>query len=131
MQPVTRLLAAALLLAGGAVHLDLWRGGYEGIPYIGPLFAANVVASALVALAVLVRFNPVVVVAGIALATGSLVALLLSRTVGLLGFMEAGWSPDALRTIAAEVGAVVTLALAVVVRSQPQHVPIPARVRGR
>ena len=34
---LTRLLAAALLLAGGIVHLDLWNGGYRYIPRIGAI----------------------------------------------------------------------------------------------
>ncbi len=123
MQPIVRAIAAVAFLAGGAVHLDLWRGGYEGIPYVGPLFLANVVASVAVASALLVRCNRVVVLAGVGLAVGSLTALVMSRTVGLFGFMEPGWTADAMRTVAAEVGAIVTLALLVVIRRRLSAAP--------
>lgn len=125
-----RIVAALLLLAGGAVHLELWQGGYQAIPYVGPLFLANVVLSVALALVVLVRTNAVTVGAGVALAGGSLVALLLSRTVGLLGFMESRWTPDALRTVAAELGVIVALALIVAVeRNRRLPALVPARVR--
>jgi len=123
-----RIVAALLLLAGGLVHLDLWRGGYEGIPYVGPLFLANVVLSVAIAIVVAVRVNVVTVAAGVTLALGSLTALVLSRTVGLLGFMESRWTPDALRTIAAELGVIVALALLVVVE---RNRPLPALVVAR
>lgn len=56
-----------------------------------------------------------------AIASGSLVAFALSRTVGLLGFMEAAWTPAALRTIAAEIGTIVAIALIVLMkRRQPE-----------
>ncbi len=109
MQRVARSIAAVLVLTGGAVHFDLWRGGYEGIRYIGPLFLANVVVSAVIAVALVVRRNRIILLGGAALALGSLAALALSRTVGLLGFMETGWTPEAMRTVAAEVGALVAL----------------------
>jgi hypothetical protein len=130
MQRLVRVVAAALFLTGGAVHLDLWRGGYEGIRYIGPMFLANVVLSALVAAALLFRTDGVVLLGGLALAIGSLVALVLSRTVGLLGFMEPSFTTDALRTVAAEVGAIVAVAAVFSFnRSRAALVPIPARVR--
>lgn len=125
-----RIVAALLLLAGGAVHLDLWQGGYQAIPYVGPLFLLNVVLSVAVALVVLVRMNKVTVAAGVALAVGSLTALVLSRTVGLLGFMESRWTPDALRTVAAEFGVIVALALAVFVERN-RRLPALAGARVR
>ncbi len=118
---LVRLPAAVLLLVGGLVHLDLWPGGYRGIPYIGPLFFINAVTSALIALALVARSDRRVTLPGMAIASGSLIALALSRTVGLLGFMEAAWTPAALRTIAAEIGAIVAIALIVLVkRRQPE-----------
>ena len=116
MQAIARLLAAVLLLAGGAIHLDLWRGGYEGIPYIGPLFLANVIASVIVAAALIIRGGSLVLLAGVGLAVASLAALVMSRTVGLLGFMDPGWTVDAMGALAAEVGSLVTIGLVVVIR---------------
>lgn len=130
MQRLVRVLAAALLLTGGAVHLDLWRGGYDGIRYIGPLFLANVAASAVVAIALQVRKDAILLLAGAGVAVASLVALVLSRTTGLLGFMEAGFTPQAMRTIAAEVGALVALAVIYQLDGNRRRL-VPVRVRNR
>ena len=114
---LTRLLAAAFLLAGGIVHLNLWNGGYRYIPRIGPLFLANFVGSIALAVAVVVSRRVGISLAGIAFATGSLVALILSRTVGLFGFTEMIWTPDAVKTLATELGAITTLGFALFLRS--------------
>ena len=126
MRRVVPVIAAVLVLAGGAVHLDLWRGGYKGIPYIGPLFLVNVISSVAVATALVLRRGRFVVIAGAGLAAGSLAGLVMSRTVGLLGFMEAGWTVEAMRTVAAEVGTLVSLGLLVVIRGRGhQRVLVP------
>lgn len=130
MQRLVRVIAAALLLTGAAVHFDLWRGGYDGIRYIGPLFLVNVAASAIVAVALQVRKDDVLLLAGAGIAVSSLVALVLSRTTGLLGFMEAGFTPQAMRTIAAEVGALVALAVIYVLEGNRRRL-VPVRVRSR
>jgi hypothetical protein len=85
-----------------------------------------VIASVLVAAAVLIRFNLAVLIAGVALAAGSLGALVLSRTVGVFGFMESGLSVEALATIAAELGASVTLCLVLTIRNSQKMVPARA-----
>ncbi|MGQ0743847.1 MAG: hypothetical protein ACT4OS_05850 [Acidimicrobiales bacterium] len=103
-----RLIAAALVLAGGAIHLSLWSQTYRAIPVVGPSFLVNAAASVLVAVAVVVSVNRWVVAAGLGLAVSSLVALTLSRTVGFFGFLE-GWTPEAAQTVAAEVGAIVAI----------------------
>ena len=123
---LTRLLAAAFLLAGGIVHLNLWNGGYRYIPRIGPLFLANFVGSVALAGAVLVSRRAGVSLAGIAFAAGSLVALILSRTVGLFGFTEMIWTPDAIKTLASELGAITTLGFILFLQSG--H---PARMQPR
>ena len=123
---LTRLLAAALLLTGGIVHLKLWNGGYRSIPRIGPLFLANFVGSIVLAGAVMVSRRAGVSVAGMAFAGGSLVALILSRTVGLFGFSEMIWTPDAIKTLASELGAITTLGFALLLQSG--H---PARLQPR
>lgn len=111
MSRITSSLAAAFILAGGYVHFDLWRGGYRGIPWVGKLFLANVAVSILVAIALLARPDRRIAWAGILLSTGSLAGLVLSRTVGLFGFMDSRLTPAALQTIASEGGAIITLAL--------------------
>ena len=123
---LTRLFAAAMLLSGGIVHLHLWNGGYRSIPRIGPLFLANFVGSIALAGAVIVSRRAGVNVAGIAFAGASLVALILSRTVGLFGFTEMIWTPDAIKTLASELGAIATLGFALFLQSS--H---PARLQPR
>lgn len=49
-----RVLEAGLLVATAGVDLHLYRLGYRDIPTIGPLFAVQVAAAAVLALAVLV-----------------------------------------------------------------------------
>ena len=111
MQHFARLLAAALILAGGAVHLQLWQGGYRGIPRIGPWFLANVIISVVLAVALMVRKDPRVSLAGMLFSIASLGALVMSRTVGIFGFTERAWTPAALRAAVAEIGAFVILAV--------------------
>lgn len=130
---VPRLAAAGLVLTGGLIHLSLWSDGYRFIPSIGPLFLANAAVSALVAVLLVLSVDRRVVFAGLVLSVGSLVALALSRTVGLLGFME-GWNADSWQTIAAETGAIVAIFTALVARrwaTQHALVPLPVRTDRR
>ena len=128
MNGLTRIAAASLIAGGGVVHYRLWQDGYRGIDYIGPLFVANMVISALLVVGVVVSRNRAVALVGIAFLLGSVVALVLSRTTGLLGFVERAWTPDAIRATAAEVGAVVALALALVARDRRMPRLVPARI---
>ncbi len=108
---LARALAALLVALGGVVHLDLWLGGYRGIPTIGPLFLTNVIVSGVVAVLLVLDGGRATVVAGMLIATAALGGLALSRSVGLFGFMETTWTPAAARAVAAELGATVSLAL--------------------
>ncbi|MGH9038821.1 MAG: hypothetical protein ACRDZ3_01165 [Acidimicrobiia bacterium] len=130
MPRLARFLAAGLLLAGGMIHLQLWRDGYRAIPSVGPLFLLNVAASAAVAMALFIPRQRWPLAAGVALSVGSLVALVMSRTVGVFGFVENVWTPSALRALVAEMGALVALTVCVTAmwRNAPQ--PAPARVRS-
>lgn len=126
VQRIARVAAALFVLVGGAIHLSLWRSGYRGIEYIGPLFLANVGVSALLMLAILLRGDVRVVAAAMLFSGGSLVALVLSRTTGLLGFTERAWTDLAVQATTAEIGALVALALLLALRRRPQ--PVPAMV---
>jgi len=55
VQRIARVAAALFVLVGGGVHFQLWRTGYRGIEYIGPLFIVNVAVSALLILAIVLR----------------------------------------------------------------------------
>ena len=71
MHRIARLAAATFVLAGGYIHFDLWRDGYRAIDYIGPLFVANAVVSVLLVLALLVRPDVRVAVAGVVFSVAS------------------------------------------------------------
>lgn len=110
-----RLVAAACVLIGGIVHLQLWADGYRDVPNanLGRSFIANGVASVVVATALLVRRDALLRLGGIAVSVGTLVAFALSRTDrGIFGFTEQGLqpSPQAALTLVAEIGAALLLA---------------------
>lgn len=132
MQRIARVAAALFVLVGGVIHYELWRSGYRGIEYIGPLFIANVAVSGLLILAILVRGDVRVAMAAMLFSGASLVALVLSRTTGLLGFTERAWTDMAVQATTAELGAVVALALFVAMRRRPPPVPaiVPVRAAG-
>ena len=82
------IVGAALLVAAGAIHLDLYLTGYRTIPTIGPLFLLQVIAAFVLAAAILVTGNWLVDLAGAGFAVSTLGGYLLSLWVGLFGFTE-------------------------------------------
>jgi hypothetical protein len=107
-----RLLGGALLAAMAGIHLALWLDGFRDVPWIGPLFVANVVLGALAAGAVLLaprRELPWVALLAGLLAIGTLAGLVLSLTVGLFGYHETSGG-YVLPTIVVEAAAAVVLA---------------------
>lgn len=109
---LVRLVAAALLLGGGIVHLRLWVDGYRDIDRVGPMFIINVVASVCLAVALVAWRHWVPVVAALGLVNGSLLAFGISRTSwDVLGFNEKGFSPspEALLALVFEIGAAAAL----------------------
>ena len=117
------LAGAALVVATALIHLHLWATGYRHIPTIGPLFLAQSIAGAVVAIGIAAtrRLGSALVGATFQLATAG--GLLLSATVGIFGFhdgLDAPWAGASL--VVEGSGAVVLLAtttvLAVVRRDQ-------------
>jgi predicted lipoprotein with Yx(FWY)xxD motif len=82
------IVGAALLVASGAIHLDLYLTGYRTIPTIGPLFLLQVIAAFVLAAAILITGNWVAEAAGALFAVSVLGGYLLSLWVGLFGFTE-------------------------------------------
>jgi len=117
MQRAVRLIAAALMLGGGAIHLTLWMHGYQGIPYIGTLFLVNAAMSAIAGVGLLLSVAKPVAMFSVALSLGSLAALVVSRTVGLIGFKDS-WNSASVQVIAMELGAIVAIATAMTMRRQ-------------
>jgi predicted lipoprotein with Yx(FWY)xxD motif len=89
-----RVAGAGLLIATGAIHLDLYLTGYRTIPTIGWLFLLQVIAAFALALAVLVTGGRHVIAGRLAAAAGAGFALatlggyLLSVWIGLFEFKE-------------------------------------------
>jgi hypothetical protein len=107
-----RVGGALLLLATAAIHLLLWSDGYRDIVWIGPLFLLNAIGAAVLAVAVLAvpaRWLPLACAAGALLELGTLGGLLLSTTVGFLGFFETWSAPWAVTSAVVEAAGVLLL----------------------
>ena len=119
-----RVVGAGLLIAAGAIHLDLYVTGYRTIPTIGWLFLLQVIVAFALGLAVLVIPGRLVVPSRIAAASGALFALstlggyLLTVWIGLFGFKE-------VRTTAGIAAGVVEI-VAFVVLATLALAPLPA-----
>ena len=88
-----RLGFAASLAVSGVGHAFLYVHGYRHIPNIGTAFLIQAGISCAVAILLAVGGPAWLRWAAATLAAGSLVAFVLSRTVGMLGFSERGWQP--------------------------------------
>ena len=126
MERISRLCAVTFVAVGGLVHLQLWRSGYKGIPNVGDAFLVNVALAGVLALAVLLRNDRRVNLAGAVFSAGSIAALVMSRTIGFLGFTERAWTDRAVQATTAEIGAIVAFAL-VTVASRRRAVPATVR----
>ena len=82
------IAGVALLVASGAIHLDLYLTGYNSIPTIGWLFLLQVISAFALAIAIAVTGLRLAYAAGAAFAIGTLAGYLLSLKVGLFGFTE-------------------------------------------
>lgn len=103
-----RLTVGASLAISGVVHGYLYTAGYRDIPTIGPAFLLQASVFCAVAILIAIGGPAWLQVLGALGAAGSLAAFVLSRTVGLFGFIEAGWEPRPYTwiSVAAEVATV-------------------------
>ncbi|HEX5299801.1 MAG TPA: hypothetical protein VFW50_22665 [Streptosporangiaceae bacterium] len=83
-----RLAGGGLLIATGAIHLDLYLTGYRSIPTIGSLFLFQVIAAFVLGAAVLATASRFAAAAGAAFSLATLGGYLLSLWIGLFGFKE-------------------------------------------
>ena len=97
------IVGAALLIASGAIHLDLYLTGYRSIPTIGWLFLLQIIAAYALAIAIPVTRSWLAAAAGAGFAISTLGGYLLSLKVGLFGFTE-------VRTTAGIVAAIIDVA---------------------
>jgi predicted lipoprotein with Yx(FWY)xxD motif len=85
---VLRLAGGGLLVATGAIHLDLYLTGYRSIPTIGWLFLLQVIAAFGLGAVVLATGGWLAAAAGAGFALATLGGYLLSLWIGLFGFKE-------------------------------------------
>jgi hypothetical protein len=116
-----RYLGALALLGVGADHLEQFSvDSYSVIPTIGTLFALNFGSAAVIAAGLAAPVQrlpgragrlalPLLSLAGIGVAVGSLAGLLVSERSGLFGFMETGYRPAIVVSIALEATVVALL----------------------
>jgi len=111
-----RIGFAASLAVSAADHAYLYVHGYQHIPTIGTSFLIQASVSFSLALLLVAGGPRWLEWAAAAMAGGSLVAFVLSRTVGVFGFLERGWdpAPHAAISVAAEVLTVVLWAVGLV-----------------
>jgi len=105
------IAGAALLVASGAIHLDLYLTGYRTIPTIGPLFLLQVIAAFVLAVAIVVTGSALAAAAGAVFAVSTLGGYLLSLWVSLFGFTEVRTTAGVVAGII-DVATFATLALA-------------------
>jgi len=117
MSPVAarliRITAAVCLAISGYLHAYLYDHGYRVIPRVGTAFLFQ--ASASLAVALLLPFTGLVLLrlTAAGLAGGALVAFVMSRTIGVFGFVEHGLqpAPQALISIIVETATLFALAV--------------------
>ena len=83
-----RLAGGGLLIATGAIHLDLYLTGYRSIPTIGWLFLFQVIAAFVLGTVVLASAARLAAAAGAIFSLATLGGYLLSLWIGLFGFKE-------------------------------------------
>ncbi|MGD1012085.1 MAG: hypothetical protein ABR925_06090 [Acidimicrobiales bacterium] len=108
-----RLAGSGLLLASGAIHLDLYLTGYRSIPTIGWLFLLQFTAAFGLAALIAATSSRLASGAGAVFAISTLGGYLLSMRVGLFAFKEVR-TPAGVVAGAIEVAAFAVLALVVV-----------------
>lgn len=92
------VFGAAMVGTSAVIHLHLWMIGYKHIHLIGPAFLFQAVSGLLLAAVMVAYRRLITVLAGLAFCVGSVIALVLSATVGFLGLHDglsvpwAGWS---------------------------------------
>ncbi|HEY1968422.1 MAG TPA: hypothetical protein VGH89_10780 [Pseudonocardia sp.] len=109
-----RIASALCLASTGFMHAQLYVHGYRAIPWIGPMFLLQAAGALAVGLLLLIAGPGVLRLAAVGLSAGALVGFVLSRTVGVFGFVERGFDPQpqALLTLLTELAVLALLAWA-------------------
>ena len=126
------LASAALITAGGYIHLREWLETYRDVPSEAPGafivrigFPLNAAVSLLLAIALVAtvfvvrRFQPLVVASAFLFQAGSLAVLIGTRIDTVFGWTEPGWTTGASQTRAVEIAAMMCLPGALVLHRSP------------
>ena len=139
MKTMRRLGALTLLVVGG-VHLQQYLAGYKDVPTIGALFVLNAIGAAAVAVGLLAPLERLVggrradLAAGLLstlgamIAVGALIAIFISESQPLFGFMEDGYSTPIVIAIASE--AIATMLLVPVAAANLRRAASDSRTSG-
>jgi len=121
-----RLAAAGLLGWIGYIHWHLWQEGYKYIPTNGPLFLLDAIAAVLLALVLLTWPRPLAGLAGAAFTAGTILALVISLSVGLFGFRESISASYVVQSLALEsVTVIILLTWTAITAAAVLHHPRP------
>jgi hypothetical protein len=123
MKLLLRLVLAASLAVSAYIHAYLYIHGYQHIPMIGTAFLVQASVSLSLALLIVVRGPWWLDWAAAAVAGGSLVAFVLSRTVGVFGFLERGWDPSPYAAVSVATEGLCVLLWAGALVRRPRSVP--------
>lgn len=107
-----RILAVALLLGVGGIHLQQVLGYVNAVPTINVLFFLNAIGAAFIALVLAgsrERIAVLAALAGLGLTLGALVSLAISRVTALFGYSEPTLRTAVLLAAVVELMAVVAL----------------------
>jgi hypothetical protein len=138
----TRTLGALALLVVGGVHYQQYHFAfYFAIPTIGPLFLANAVAATVLGLFLLsplrapgrlgTTLDQLAALAGLGVAGGAFVGLLVSEHTPLFGFSEHGYRFAIVLALVSEGVVMVMLALFVIGERRRARFAAPPSRRGR
>ena len=123
-------VGAVALVVSGLVYLHLWDVAYRHVDTLGPLFVVQGIAAIALAVVLVVWPRPLVALAGVVLALGTMAGYVKALNGGVFGFtlpVVTGWADLAL---AAEIVAVVALGsvcwLGLARRSTSERVPAPS-----
>jgi hypothetical protein len=138
----TRTLGAVALLVVGGVHYQQYHYDfYSAIPTIGPLFLANFVAATVLGLFLLSplrapgrlgsTLDRLAALAGVGVAAGAFVGLLVSEHTPLFGFSEHGYRFAIVLALGSEASVMVMLALFLIAERGPARLAAPPSRAGR
>ncbi len=108
-----RLLAVALLLVEGGIHLQQYEGPLNAVPTISTLFVLNAAGAGAIALALAGSRGLVAILAslaGLGLTLGALVSLAISRSGTLFDYSEPTLRAAVVSSAAVELAVVLVLA---------------------